>query len=48
MNQKNRLLREAFVMLTGIAAGIIKPLGYQEQMEEVVRLRDRIAKNLEQ
>lgn len=46
MDQKNRLLREAFEMLASIASGAVKPLGYLQHMHDVLKLRDRIAKNL--
>lgn len=46
MNQKNRLLREAYLMLASIASGAVKPLGYIQHMHDVLTLRDRIAKNL--
>ena len=46
MNQKNRLLREAFAMLDLIADGSFKPLASPGNTKEVIKLRDRIAKNL--
>lgn len=46
MDQKNRLLREAYEMLAFIAAGVHRPLGFPADMEATIKLRDRIAKNL--
>lgn len=46
MDQKNRLLREAMQLLEQIALGHSRPLGYPTDMEVVLKLRDRIAKNL--
>ena len=46
MNQKNRLLREALLMLTFIGNGQTRPLRSEEERVMVMQLRDRIAKNL--
>lgn len=46
MDQKNRLLREAFEMLVGLVEGSIRPLGSHLDKNNAIHLRDRIAKNL--
>lgn len=46
MDQKNRLLREAFTLLTLIATGISRPLGYDADLNDVLKLTERIGKNL--
>jgi hypothetical protein len=46
MDQKNRLLREAWQMMVMLADGSMRPLGSLQDMKEVTKLRDRIAKNL--
>lgn len=46
MDQKNRLLKEAFEMLSQIEEGNIRPLASSKEWAMVVKLRDRIGKNL--
>lgn len=46
MNQKNRLLREAYLMLRQVEIGIVRPLASVEENEAVRKIADRIAKNL--